>query len=259
MTPAGRAVEEPPDGRGGAQAIPRPSSFRPGDPAPWAEVPHDLRRIPLAAVRAACATLPVPRPGAGTGPATRPAAVLVAIFEEQGEARVILTKRPQTMPSHQGEIAFPGGKYELGVDPDLRATALREAHEEIGLDPGSVEVVAELDHLVTVSARFALTPFVGLLPARPVLVPDPREVDAVFDVALSELLHDDAFREERWEVPAEMLVGVGPDRAIHFFELFGETVWGATARILVGFLAHLCTVVAGDTAQADFGADPGLS
>ena len=113
MTPAGRAVEEPPDGRGGAQAIPRPSSFRPGDPAPWAEVPHDLRRIPLAAVRAACATLPVPRPGAGTGPATRPAAVLVAIFEEQGEARVILTKRPQTMPSHQGEIAFPGGKYEL--------------------------------------------------------------------------------------------------------------------------------------------------
>jgi hypothetical protein len=99
--------------------------------------------------------------------------------------------------------------------------------------------------MVTVSAGFDLTPFVGLLPHRPVLVPDAREVDAVFDVALSELLHDDVFREERWDVPPEMLVGVGADRPIHFFELAGETVWGATARILVGFLAHLTAFVAG--------------
>jgi 8-oxo-dGTP pyrophosphatase MutT (NUDIX family) len=197
----------------------------------------------LADVRAACATLPAPRPGSGAAAETRPAAVLVALFEEDGEARVILTKRPETMPSHQGEVAFPGGKFEPGVDLDLRATALREAQEEIGLDPGLVDVVAELDHLITVSARFALAPFVGLLPARPALVPHVREVDAVFDVALSELLHDDVFREERWEVPPEMLVGVGKDRAIHFFELAGETVWGATARILVQFLAHLSAFV----------------
>ncbi len=105
-------------------------------------------------------------------------------------------------------------------------------------------MVAELDHLVTVSARFALTPFVGLLPERPALVPHVREVDAVFDVALGELLRDDVFREERWEVPPEMLVGVGKDRAIHFFELAGETVWGATARVLVGFLAHVSAFVA---------------
>ena len=170
--------------------------------------------------------------------------MLLALFEEDGEARVILTKRPETMPSHQGEIAFPGGKHEPGIDADLRATALREAHEEIGLDPALVEVVAELDHLVTVSARFALTPFVGLLRERPALVPHVREVDAVFDVALSELLRDDVFREERWEVPPEMLVGVGKDRAIHFFELAGETVWGATARVLVGFLAHVSAFVA---------------
>jgi 8-oxo-dGTP pyrophosphatase MutT (NUDIX family) len=161
------------------------------------------------------------------------------MFEEAGEARVILTKRPETMPSHQGEIAFPGGKHEPGVDADLRATALREAHEEIDLDPAAVEIVGELDHLVTVAARFTLAPFVGLLPGRPELVPHVREVDAVFDVAISELLHDEVFREERWEVPPDMLVGVGPDRAIHFFELAGETVWGATARVLTGFLAHL--------------------
>ena len=226
------------EGRGGAQRIPRPSSFSEGDPPPWAGLAPELRHLTLADVRAACATLPVPRESFGAAPETRPAAVLLALFEEDGEARVILTKRPETMPSHQGEIAFPGGKYEPG-DPDLRATALREAHEEIGLDPSLVEIVGELDHLVTVAARFTLAPFVGLLPERPALVPHVREVDAVFDVAISELLRGDVFREERWEVPPEMLVGIGPDRAIHFFELAGETVWGATARILTGFLAHL--------------------
>ncbi len=234
-------------GRGGAQRIPRPSSFSDGDPPPWAGLSPELRHVTLDDVRAACATLPPPRVGFGADPYTRPAAVLVALFEEDGEARVILTKRPETMPSHRGEIAFPGGKHEPGTDADLRATALREAHEEVGLDPGLVEVVAELDHMVTVSARFSLTPFVGLLGERPALVPHVREVDAVFDVALSELLRDDVFREERWDVAPEMLVGSGPeslDRAIHFFELAGETVWGATARILVGFLAHVSAFVA---------------
>ncbi len=243
-------------GRGGAQRIPRPSSFRPGDPAPWAALPAAARRITLAQVRAACAALPPPRPGRGVAPGTRAAAVLVPVFEEAGEARIILTKRPETMPSHQGEIAFPGGKHEPGLDADLRATALREAHEEIGLDPGAVEVVAELDHLVTVAARFDLAPFVGLLPGRPALVPHVREVDAVFDVAVSELLHDDVFREERWEVPPEMLVGVGKDRAIHFFELAGETVWGATARILVGLLARLTGRF--PAAEADSPGPPGV-
>ena len=242
-------------GRGGAQRIPRPSSFRPGDPAPWSLLPEPLRRLSLADVRDACATLPPPTAGLGVRPQTRPAAVLLPLFEEAGEARLILTKRPETMPSHQGEIAFPGGKHEPGTDADLRATALREAHEEIGLDPGLVEIVAELDHMVTVSAGFDLTPFVGLLPRQPDLAPDDREVDAVFDVALSELLGDDVFREERWDVPPEMLVGVGRDRAIHFFELAGETVWGATARILVGFLAHLTAFVA----EREVPGEPGVS
>jgi 8-oxo-dGTP pyrophosphatase MutT (NUDIX family) len=204
-----------------------------------------LGPITLDDVRAACAALPVPRDGLGALTHTRPAAVLVPIFEADGEARMILTKRPETMPSHQGEIAFPGGKLEPNTDADLRAAALREAHEEIGLEPAAVEIVGELDHLVTVSARFALAPFVGLLAEPPVLVPHPREVAAVFDVTIAELLDPDVFREERWDVPPEMLVGVGPGRAIHFFELAGETVWGATARILTGFLAHLTSSLTG--------------
>jgi 8-oxo-dGTP pyrophosphatase MutT (NUDIX family) len=143
------------------------------------------------------------------------------------------------MPSHRGEIAFPGGKLEAARDTSLRDAALREAQEEIGLDPSVVDVVAELDSLTTVAARFVLTPYVGLLPARPRLRPDPTEVVRVFDVTIAELLDDAVFREERWDVPPDLGVTPGRDRPIHFFELADETVWGATARILAGFLGHL--------------------
>ena len=131
-----------------------------------------------------CEALPPPKRPEIELPGSRPAAVLIALFEEAGQARVILTKRPDTMPTHQGEIAFPGGKLDTAVDEDLAAAALREAHEEIGLAPELVEIVAELDHLFTVQARFTLAPFVGLLEGRPSLHPDQREVVRVFDIAL---------------------------------------------------------------------------
>jgi len=225
--------------RGGRQRIPRPASARPGNPPPWARLSREERRFTLAEVERACATLRPPRPAVAPSTA-RPAAVLMAVFEEDDEARVILTKRPDTMPSHQGEIAFPGGKLEESVDEDLRAAALREAWEEIELVPALVTVAAELDSLTTVMGRFVLTPFVGLLHrGRPQLVPDPIEVVSVFDVAISELLAPDVFHEERWDVPPSMGVEAGEDRPIDFFELGGETVWGATAHILFGFLEHL--------------------
>jgi hypothetical protein len=104
-----------------------------------------------------------------------------------------------------------------------------------------VDVVAELDSLTTVAGRFVLTPFVGLVHGRPALTPDPTEVVSVFDVAISELLDDLSYREERWDIPSALGPEAGMDRPIHFFELPGETVWGATARILVSFLEHLTT------------------
>jgi 8-oxo-dGTP pyrophosphatase MutT (NUDIX family) len=165
-------------------------------------------------------------------PGSRAAAVLVPLFEEGGEARVILTKRPEHMPSHRGEIAFPGGKVQSEVDATVLDAALREAEEEIGLPRSAVEIVAELDGISTIASKFTITPFAGLLAARPELAPDPREVVKVIDVALSDLLDDGAYREERWDLGM-------PDRAVYFFELADETVWGATARILAGFLEHL--------------------
>ena len=216
--------------RGGEQRIPRPPGARAGGPAPWSHLPADRRRLSLAQVRERCAALPPPQPPPFEMPESRPAAVLVPLFEAGGEAHVILTKRPDTMPTHQGEVSFPGGGLRAGVDASRKDAALREAEEEIGLPPAAVEVVAELDTLATVGSRFTITPFVGIVHPLPRLVPHPGEVVKILEVALSELLEDDAFHEEYWG---------SPDRAISFFELPGETVWGATARVLVAFLAHL--------------------
>jgi len=197
-----------------------------------------VRELSLADVRRGLADLPPARPAPASelAPERRESAVLVALFEAAGEARVILTKRPETMPSHRGEIAFPGGKREPRVDADLRATALREAREEIGLEPGAVEIVAELDGIGTVASRFVISPFVGLLAARPLLRPAAREVVKVFDVGLSELLAPGVHHAERWHTPMAEL-------EVHFFDLADETVWGATARILYGFLHHLTRAI----------------
>jgi 8-oxo-dGTP pyrophosphatase MutT (NUDIX family) len=222
--------------RGGNQRIPRPTDWQPGDPTAWYREGEPAPSLSLAGVRGRLADLPparpAPDPPPGVAAEPRASAVLVPVFEADGEARLILTKRPETMPSHQGEIAFPGGKLDPKLDSDLRATALREAWEEIGLEPGEVEIVAELDGIGTVASRFVIAPFVGLLPSRPTLRPDPREVARVFDIALSELLAPGVHHAERWQTPTAEI-------ELHFFDLADETVWGATARILYGFLRHL--------------------
>jgi 8-oxo-dGTP pyrophosphatase MutT (NUDIX family) len=157
-------------------------------------------------------------------PGSRPAAVLCALFEEAGEARVILTRRSSRLSSHTGEVSFPGGR----LDPDEMpvAAALREASEEVGLDPTKVEILGQLSPLSTFSNQSTITPFVGVLSERPVLHPNPAEVERAFDVSLAELVSDGVYHQEMWELP-----GYGW-REMHFFDVVGDTVWGATARIL---------------------------
>jgi 8-oxo-dGTP pyrophosphatase MutT (NUDIX family) len=116
-------------------------------------------------------------------------------------------------------------------DPDLVHTALREAHEEIALDPAAVEVVGELDRITTVSSPSLVVPVVGRLRGRPTLVPAEREVDAVLHLPISELLDPGIYREEIWPLL--------PERPIQFFELEGDTLWGATARVLADLLEVL--------------------
>jgi len=179
----------------------------------------------------------LPPPVPPLAPGGRAAAVLLPLFEEHGDVRLVLTRRPETMPSHRGEVAFPGGKVEAVVDRDARDAALREAEEEIGLRRELVDVIATLPTLATVVGQFSITPFVGLTDGRPVITADSREVDRVFDVPLTELLADGVYHEERWSF------GEGTvERSMQFYVLEDETIWGATARILVGFLAHLVHV-----------------
>jgi 8-oxo-dGTP pyrophosphatase MutT (NUDIX family) len=190
-------------------------------------------------VRERCADLPAPAPLPPPRPDSIAAAVLLVIFgasyADDAAARLVLTKRPDTMPSHQGQIAFPGGKIDPAVDASPRDAALREAREEVGLQPGAVDVIAELPTVGTAVGQFVMTPFVGITAPQPPLVPDPHEVVRVFDVSLAELLRDDAYRAEVWTWGED-------EREMHFFDLEDETIWGATARILVDFLAVLVGV-----------------
>lgn len=136
---------------------------------------------------------------------------------------MVLTRRAAALRVHGGEVSFPGGGQDEGEL--LADTARREAHEEVGLDPAAVEIIGELDHLSTITSNSYIVPFVAILPGRPSLVASPGEVDAVLHVPLAELLDPEVFREERWDL-------FGTERSMYFFELFGDTVWGATAAML---------------------------
>lgn len=211
------------------QRIPRPTNARPGPPPSWASLgPEQRRGLGIDRVRAALRTVgpldPLPALPYDAGPA----AVLVPLFEEAGEARVVLTRRSSQLRSHTGEVSFPGGRLEEDEAP--LAAALREASEEIGIDPAHVEIVGQLAPLATLSRGSFIAPFVGVLATRPVLRPNPHEVEHAFDVALVDLLGDEVYREERWDTP------FGDDWSVHFFHLAEDVVWGATARILYELL-----------------------
>jgi 8-oxo-dGTP pyrophosphatase MutT (NUDIX family) len=158
------------------------------------------------------------------GRARRPAAVLCALFDEAGEVQVVLTRRSSRLRSHTSQVSFPGGRLDPGET--ALGAALREAQEEVGLDPATIEVFGRLATMRTAVNPAPIVPFVGALPGRPVLDPNPAEVDRAFTVSLTELTDRDVYREELWTTAD------GVERPMYFFELIGDTVWGATARML---------------------------
>jgi 8-oxo-dGTP pyrophosphatase MutT (NUDIX family) len=188
-------------------------------------------RVTVDEVRAAVTGHP-DLPPIGHGDEEGPnSAVLAAVWDEDGEARVLLTRRTAWLRSHSGQVAFPGGRVEPGET--LVEAALRESHEEVGLDPASVEVVGRLSRMHTISSGAGIHPFVGVVRGgRPATAANPDEVDRVFDVAVGELMADGVFHEEIWGI-------ADTERSIYFFDLAGETVWGATARMLYELLLLL--------------------
>ena len=226
------------EARGGPQVIPRPDAIRDGGPPPWAGLSPAERVITADHLRTAFSgRVGSPSFVEETG-AARASAVLAPFYELDGDLYTVLTRRSWDLRSHTGEVSFPGGRQDEGET--LLEAALRESKEEIGLDPSTVEVLGELDHLMTISSRSFIVPFVALLPDVPVLDPNPSEVDAVLHIPVHELLLDEVYREERWRfatpppwVPPDLVATDEPtERSIFFFELVGDTVWGATAAML---------------------------
>jgi 8-oxo-dGTP pyrophosphatase MutT (NUDIX family) len=155
------------------------------------------------------------------------AAVLVPIVD-RGEPYLVFTKRTDRVGSHKGQISFPGGHVDPG-DVDFLATALRESQEEIGLDPHLVEPLGALDDTETFATQFVITPWVGVVRGPVAWQPDGHEIEKVIEVPLAALRAHGAMRLEHWTRD-------GVTRPILFFDYRGDTIWGATARILRHYL-----------------------
>lgn len=155
------------------------------------------------------------------------AAVLAPVVTRGDEYHLLFTKRADHLGEHAGQMSFPGGSHEPS-DPDLRATALREAEEEIGLRADEANIVGRLDDIRTTS-RYAVTPYVARVPDR-TYVPDEREVAEIVLLPVSGLVDPDNYENEHREYPQY------GETTVHFFHVDGYTVWGATGRMLVQLL-----------------------
>jgi 8-oxo-dGTP pyrophosphatase MutT (NUDIX family) len=155
------------------------------------------------------------------------AAVLVPIVD-RGAPVLVFAKRTDRVGHHKGQISFPGGVV-VPSDGSFLEAALRECEEEIGLPRRAVEPLGALDDTETVATQFVITPFVGLVREPVAWRPDGDEIERVIEVPWAALTDPDAFRVEMWERD-------GVRRPVYFYDYQGETVWGATARILKGYL-----------------------
>ena len=161
-------------------------------------------------------------------PEVRPAAVLIAVTDRP-DPGVILTHRPEGMRAHPGQVAFPGGKLDPGED--AVAAALREAHEELGINASDVRIIGASDRFVTATG-YDVTPVLGLVPPDLPIVPDPAEVAAWFEAPLAFLLD-----------PANHLQKVGElrGRVRPYLEIDwqGHRIWGVTAAIIANLARRL--------------------
>lgn len=215
-----------PDGaprrRGGRQTIPRPPTAIEEFETPW---PLDATWTVDELTRPVADT---PAPLAPTFPEAKHSAVLLVLADGPTGAEVLLTRRSMQLRNHKGEISFPGGRCDPGETPI--DTALREAHEEVGLAPTRPNVVGELGHLSTFVSKSYIVPVVATLDDRLELEPKTMEADRVMWTPIAELTRPGTYHRERW--------GLAPiDRPLHFFHLDDETVWGATAHMLVELLS----------------------
>ena len=179
---------------------------------------HDpLRAVPVGQLKAKFKT---------DGP-TRPGSVLILLYQDEGDIKFPLIKRPEYVGAHGGQISLPGGKAEAGEN--AIETALREAEEEIGVDSRSVSILGRLTEFHVIPSNFLITPVVASIDRRPVWIPDPYEVAGILTGSISELIKDDAVRT------TEILAAGQYRMSAPHFNIDNQVVWGATAMMLNEF------------------------
>ena len=164
-------------------------------------------------------------------PGSKDAAVLVPLYRDPLTA--VLTERRADLRRHAGEISFPGGRQDHPAE-DLRETALREAHEEIGLDPAAVELVGALPPVGTFVTRYRIFPFVGLIEPEQSWRPQATEVERVLEFTLADMVRGHEMQR---------LMRRGVPIKTPTYTVDGHLVWGATARIVQSLLERLAPVL----------------
>ena len=167
-----------------------------------------------------------------TGRSCREAAVLMVLLPVAETPHVVVTVRHADLPEHAGQVSLPGGRREEGET--LLETALREAHEEIALAPGEVEVIGPLTPLYVPPSNYCVYPFLGYVRDRPTMRPHDVEVDRIVEIPLPGLIDENTVRREDWTVRGRQLT-------VPYFDVGGLQIWGATAMMLAELV-----VLAGD-------------
>lgn len=155
------------------------------------------------------------------------AAVLIPLFEKEGQDHLLLTRRTDKVPLHKGQISFPGGRQDP-ADPDLLATALREAREEMGIEEKDVKILGELDDIATVT-DFRVTPFVGWIPYPYAFRINLQEIEEAIEVPVAALLDPANVRQEWQQRHGKAYLALSYQYGPHH-------IWGATAMIIQQFL-----------------------
>jgi len=164
-----------------------------------------------------------------------PSAVLVPIYQKQGQYYILFTQRTEKVKDHKGQISFPGGACEK-EDGSPVNTALREATEEIGLKASDVEVLGELDDMATIGSGYIISPFVAAIPWPYQFKLDEWETEELIEVPISALFDKNCVRQETDVLDGQVVTA-------YFYHYQGRVIWGATARILKQLLDILGSIM----------------
>lgn len=166
-------------------------------------------------------------------PGYRKAAVMMLFFEKNGKPHVLLQLRTDRVSTHKGQVSMPGGSFD-STDRDLLQTALRETHEETGIDPSLIEVIGEFDEYISIMG-FQVNVFTGALNREVEYKACDDETEQLLEVPFSLFYNEEYYK-------CEKLTHEGREFDVYYYDFNGITVWGMTARILTDFSRKICKI-----------------